>query len=174
MAQDSAAILFIGPNDFSDTFVDFADQSPFVALFNDCREGVGTIFLGMLPVGNFFPGANTLDALSRGLADLTFEIYNDLLSSKVDNLQDAGINAEIIDYAALANAIDEGPTGFGIIASRSEFLNPDLSITGVLTPNRSDFGTRFTLPRPSTRLGGLQHLRYGGRQHDRPCGFRGC
>ena len=72
VAKDSAAILFIGPNDFSDTFGDFADQSPFIALFTIAAivdesiatvsdaavtiagEGVGTIFLGTLPVGIFF------------------------------------------------------------------------------------------------------------------------
>ncbi|MEM1076143.1 MAG: SGNH/GDSL hydrolase family protein, partial [Pseudomonadota bacterium] len=140
---DAKAVLLIGSNDFSDA-IGSALGNPGAGFFElltaastvigdllDALEtaarnldaaGVSTVYFGTLPVGSFFPGSDGLDDLSSGLSDLAVEIYNRLLASKADSLRNEGIDVQMIDYAALADAITEDPTGFGIIAERSEFL----------------------------------------------------
>ncbi len=49
-------------------------------------------------------------------------MYNQLLSGLASTLQDDGVNAQIIDYAAVSNAFSEDPTGFGVFASLDDFL----------------------------------------------------
>ncbi|MEL6916037.1 MAG: SGNH/GDSL hydrolase family protein [Pseudomonadota bacterium] len=139
----SKAVLFIGSNDFSDLLGAAADapgsnvfdliaaatgavEALLAALEAAARAldsaGVGTIYFGTLPVGSFFPGADDLDALEAGLSDLTLAIYNGLLADLASDLRGDGLGVEIIDYAALADAITEDPSSFGIVAPRADFL----------------------------------------------------
>ncbi len=143
VAPNAAAVLLIGSNDFSD-ILDAAINAPgsnfftlidavsagiedlLSALETAARtlsdSGVDAIFFGTLPAATFFPGADTLDALSAGVSDFAIGLYNALLGNLASTLGADGIHVSIIDYAALANAVSEDPTGFGILAERSDFL----------------------------------------------------
>lgn len=140
---DSKAVLFIGSNDFSDAFGGAleAPNASFLNLIGAATQttdallsqleaaarslddaGIETIYFGTLPAGTFFPGSDALDALSAGLSDLAISVYNALLTATAASLQDDGIDVQIIDYAAVATAISNDPSGFGIVAERSDFL----------------------------------------------------
>ncbi|MEM9436453.1 MAG: SGNH/GDSL hydrolase family protein [Pseudomonadota bacterium] len=139
----SKAVLLIGSNDFSDILgaAVAAPGSSIISIIGAASgaidallatleasaraldtAGVGTIYFGTLPAGTFFPGADELDDLEAGLSDLALGIYNALLTAKAAELRGEGIDVEIIDYAALGNAITEDPSSFGIVAPRSDFL----------------------------------------------------
>ena len=140
VAPDAKAVLFIGSNDFSDALGAALEGSIFdllgattqvigsllTALEAAARgldaAGIETVYFGTLPAGSFFPGSDALDDLSSGLSDLAVGIYNGLLTDLAARLSDDGITVEMIDYAAVANAVSNDPSGFGIIADRSEFL----------------------------------------------------
>lgn len=143
VAPDSKAVLLIGSNDFSDAFGDALEdpggtifdligaavstiETLIIALESAARTldtaGIATIYFGTLPVGSFFPAADALDDLSSTLSDLSIDIYNGLLADTADRLRAEGIDVQIIDYAALAKAITEDPSGFGIVADRSDVL----------------------------------------------------
>ncbi|MEO0939901.1 MAG: SGNH/GDSL hydrolase family protein [Pseudomonadota bacterium] len=139
----SSAIVFIGANDLSDAFGDaLADPNASDlqllldilsaidevsdAVIDAAEEleaaGVSTLYIPNLPLLSFFAAADLLDAESAALADAAGTVYNNKLEQKVDDLRADGVDAQIIDFAAVASAITEDPTGFGIIAPRSEFL----------------------------------------------------
>lgn len=144
VAPGAKAVLYIGSNDFADVVgraLEGADASIFdffdvlgaaieelLATLEDAartlqRAGVETVFFGTLPGATFFPGSDdALDDLSAELSDLALSVYNGLLAATAQALQGDGINAQMIDYAAVANAITEDPSGFGIVADRSDLL----------------------------------------------------
>ncbi|MEL7098831.1 MAG: SGNH/GDSL hydrolase family protein [Pseudomonadota bacterium] len=140
IGPNAAAVLFIGANDFSDA-LGAAEGGSFFDLIGAATQtsaallgaleagarsldaaGVETVFFGTIPVGSFFPGSDGLDALSSGLSDLAINIYNGLLAQTAASLRAEGLDVQVIDYAALAAAITEDPSAFGIIAARDEFL----------------------------------------------------
>lgn len=140
---DSSAILYIGPNDFSD-ILGAAIEAPNSSVFsligaasgaigalidqlnasarvlNDL--GIGTVFFGTLPAGTFFPSTDDLDDLSAGFSNLAVSVYNALLADAASSLRSEGIDVQVTDYAAVSNAIIDDPSGFGIVADRSDFL----------------------------------------------------
>ncbi len=139
----SKAIFFIGANDFSDALgaaldaPGFPVQNLIVAaaevtnsllgkLESAARAvheaGVETIFFGTLPAATFFPAQDVLDDVVAGFSDAAVAIYNSLLAARAQDLRSDGINVEIIDYGAVANAITNDPSGFGILAERDDFL----------------------------------------------------
>ncbi|MEM8569364.1 MAG: SGNH/GDSL hydrolase family protein [Pseudomonadota bacterium] len=140
---DAQAILYIGSNDFSD-IVGSAVADPDASIFDIIgattgaieavlaslegaartldAAGVEEIFFGSLPGATFFPSSDVLDDVAAGLSDAAVSIYNGFLAELAEDLQDDGIEAEIIDYAAVANAFTEDPSGFGVVAERSDFL----------------------------------------------------
>ncbi len=143
VAPDAAAVLFIGGNDFRDILgeaISDPDASVFDLLraareavdllldeLKDAAEtlidaGVGTVFFGTLPSSSFFPDSDQFDALSVYITDLALSIYNELLTLTAEALGDDGVDARIIDYGALANAIAEDPSGFGILADADDYL----------------------------------------------------
>lgn len=143
VAAESQAILFVGLNDFRDIVgntLDDPDASIFdvigagqlaVSSLLEALEaaartlddaGVGTVFFGTLPAATFFPVGELLDTLSAGVSDLLLGIYNTLLTQTAQSLRDEGIDVQIIDYAAVSNAITEDPSGFGIVAEPSDLL----------------------------------------------------
>ncbi len=88
VAADTAAVLFIGSNDFGDILGDAAAapnanffsliaaaatgiQALISELETSARllsdSGVGTVFFGTLPAATFFPATAVLDALSNGV-----------------------------------------------------------------------------------------------------------
>lgn len=137
------AVIFIGSNDFSD-IVGGAISDPASSIFDvigaatgavtdllDALEdaalvlnsaGVGTIYFGTLPGATFFPSAAALDDFSAGLSDLILAGYNTLLEATAQSLQADGIDVQIIDYAAVAKAISNDPSSFGIVAATDDFL----------------------------------------------------
>lgn len=137
------SVIFIGSNDFSD-IVGGAISDPDSSIFDvigaaagavsdllDVLEdaartldsaGVGTVYFGTLPGATFFPSAAALDDFSAGLSDLVLAGYNVLLEATAQSLQDEGIDVQIIDYAAVANAISNDPSSFGILAAADDFL----------------------------------------------------
>ncbi|MFD2740464.1 SGNH/GDSL hydrolase family protein [Sulfitobacter aestuarii] len=143
VSADSKAVLFIGLNDFRDIVgdtledpdasilevlgaVQFALSNLPAALEDAARRlsdaGIGTVYFGTLPSPTFFPGADDLDSFSAGLSDIVLGIYNGLLTQRAQSLRSEGIDVQIIDYAALSEAIAEDPSGFGIVAERSDLL----------------------------------------------------
>jgi phospholipase/lecithinase/hemolysin len=143
VSANSKAVLFIGLNDFRDIVggtlddpdasifdvlgaAQFAVSNLLAALEGAARRlddaGVGTVYFGTLPSATFFPGSDDLDGLSAGLSDLVLDVYNGLLKQTAASLRSEGIDVEIIDYAAVTNAIAEDPSGFGIVADRTDLL----------------------------------------------------
>ncbi|MEO1796462.1 MAG: SGNH/GDSL hydrolase family protein [Pseudomonadota bacterium] len=143
LEPSSKAVLFIGSNDFSDIVGDAIDdpdgnifgviaaataavEALLASLEASARilasAGVGTIFFGTLPSATFFPGSDGLDGFEAGLSDLALDIYNGLLTALAGDLSDEGIDVQIIDYAAIADAVNDDPSSFGIVADRDDFL----------------------------------------------------
>lgn len=136
----SSAIVYIGANDLSDAFSAAASGSTLQGIVDvlgaigdisgtvtdavaDLAEaGIETIYVPTLPLPSFFVATDALDAGDAAFAELASTIYNGALSLQVAGLQAQGIDARIIDFAAVASAITEDPTGFGITALRSDFL----------------------------------------------------
>lgn len=141
---NAAAVLFIGSNDFSANFGAVLDD-PGSSIFDlieaaaesidtigDAVEdaardlsatGVETVYLATLPPSNFFPIIDIEDESFFTLSNLTVDIYNGFLSASAADLRSEGIDAQILDLSAVARAFIEDPTGFGVIAPRSDFLN---------------------------------------------------
>lgn len=143
VAADSKAVLFVGLNDFRDivgSTLDDPNSSIFdvigagqlaVSSLLEALEaaartlddaGVGTVYFGTLPAATFFPAAELLDTFSAEVSDLLLGVYNTLLTQTAQALQSEGIDVQIIDYAAVSNAIAEDPSGFGILAGSSDLL----------------------------------------------------
>ena len=139
----ASAIVFIGSNDLSDAFSaatsdpNGSDLQLILAILSAIDEvsgtvidaveeldaaGVSTIYVPTLPLPSFFVASDFLDPEAQGLADLASAVYNGALSLQVGGLRAQGIDAQIIDFAAVSNAIIEDPTGFGIVAPRFDFL----------------------------------------------------
>lgn len=141
-AEGSSAIFMIGSNDFADVLGALEDDpdstaddlvslgvetavavltSLNAAVTAVSETGVSEIYLATLPLPSFFPsfdagGPELLDPANQALSD-----YNNALTLLADGLQAAGINAKILDTSAVATAITEDPSSFGIIADRSVF-----------------------------------------------------
>ncbi|MEM9911930.1 MAG: hemolysin, partial [Pseudomonadota bacterium] len=137
------AIVNIGSNDLGDAFdaatsdpngsdlqlildllgaIDLVSGTVVDAVEELDAAGISKIYVPTLPLPSFFVGTDFFDPQAALLANLANAVYNGALSLQVAGLQAQGIDAHIIDFAAVSDAITEDPTGFGIVAPRSDLL----------------------------------------------------
>ena len=140
--KGAAAVLFVGSNDFNELLrgidietttpeaLETAVQSGIAAVLDQVTETtltlleaeVKTVYLGTLPASSFYPSFDGSDLASRIAADDAVMAYNEALIAQGEALKSAGFRVEVLDYAALAHAVTEDPSGFGIRADRQDYL----------------------------------------------------
>ena len=79
-------------------------------------SGVGTIVISTLPPAEFFPEILASDPDEFANSELLFDAHNVALQALIGDLIGDGLNVELLDTGAMAAAIAEDPTGFGLIA----------------------------------------------------------
>ncbi len=127
--SETTAVLLIGANDYgaidtdsptviSDAIATLTGtvSSTVGAAIDLLQAGVGTVVISNLPSTSFFPAFYDTDPLEALVANLVFEAHNNLISSVVDTLNSLGADVQLLDTQAIAYAISEDPTGFGLIA----------------------------------------------------------
>lgn len=128
--SDMTGFILIGANDYSGfksgepaEVITEALQTMFQVLgatlgaaLDLSNQGMGTVVIATLPTSDFFPVNADLDPTIQALADLLFKANNWLLGAGADALSAHGHNVEIIDTAAFADALQDDPSAFGLIA----------------------------------------------------------
>lgn len=114
-ANDYGAIDLNGPNLILDGLLTVINVTASIeeATMDLLDAGVGTVVLATLPPVTFFPTFAEASPAEAAAANLVFELHNTALQNIADDL---GPAVEIIDLGAMARAIEEDPTGFGLIA----------------------------------------------------------
>ncbi|MGF1524248.1 MAG: SGNH/GDSL hydrolase family protein [Leptolyngbyaceae cyanobacterium] len=129
--EDTAASLFIGLNDFGQfglanpeataeaaiAFASAVAAGTLAAAGRLVEAGVETIILNTLPVSSFFP----FSTLQPTLPDEVIEIHNEALLAGSAELTAAGVNVQVVDFAAITGEIAADPTAFGFLAPLSTF-----------------------------------------------------
>ena len=90
------------------------------------QAGVGEVAISTLPVAAYFPIVETLPPDFQWLPALAFEQHNAALEAAVGQLKAAGLNAEIVDIAALSAEILADPGTFGFIAPLGDSVLVDM------------------------------------------------
>lgn len=140
---ESAAFFLIGGNDFIGLLgtvreQQIATQADFLALATPVIEGliaqivsaartasgagVGTVFLATQPADGFYPEFDTLSPVHASFADLLIDIFNSRITESIAGLGTEGIDARAVDLFAVSKAIEEDPSGVGILAERTDYL----------------------------------------------------
>ncbi|MEO1689143.1 MAG: SGNH/GDSL hydrolase family protein, partial [Pseudomonadota bacterium] len=172
----SLATIFIGLNDFQT--LDASD--PFAALFEGpalvveilaeteaaaraaAAGGVETIALFTYPPASFLPpipGAPPPDPLAEAFLDGLFALHELGLTALTLELRSEGVDARLVDYGAMAAAVDADPGGFGLATLDVVSVLGTGGLDGL--PNPASFGFDpdslgfFDLVHPSAALHGV-------------------
>ncbi|MEM8699135.1 MAG: SGNH/GDSL hydrolase family protein [Pseudomonadota bacterium] len=90
--------------------------------FQVAFAGVETIILNTLPGATFFPSSAFVSPEQIALGEQIIPLYNFNLDLAVQVLQGSGIDARLVDLAALAAEIEADPTSFGFVADFAESI----------------------------------------------------
>lgn len=127
-----AATIYIGlndfnnfqpsnPNDFAQTAAEAGAlalavaQATLGAAAALAQAGVEKIILHTLPLASFFPSFRFAPPLIQALGDQVIGGYNDALVAQSAALAGLGVTVQIVDFEAVAGAVQADPSTFGFV-----------------------------------------------------------
>ncbi|MBL4813579.1 MAG: hypothetical protein JKX69_14770, partial [Rhodobacteraceae bacterium] len=136
------AVVMIGGNDYG--HLDGATAAELIAsalnLLSDvagatieaaqdlCDAGVGAVVVCTVPSAEFFPVFADAAPAELAAASVLLDLHNAAIKNAVNELADQGYEVRVIDMAAMAEAIADDPTAFGLLAGYGDTLIDDPSV----------------------------------------------